>query len=187
MGAAARNIPQLRIKPENFWTNDRVEQLKAFWDEDLTGGAIAEKLGGGISRNSVLGKAHKLNLPPRRGSARKEEPPRKRANNPLGARADRKKFASDIAELRKLKNEPVPLTDESGARLTILTAKADQCRWIAGDAAQGEICGHGVKPGASCCPHHAARARVAGTAKLAPGAKPTVWQLPGAFGRTHAL
>ncbi len=44
------------------WTNERVEQLRHLWNEGLTASQIARELGGGVSRNAVIGKAHRLGL-----------------------------------------------------------------------------------------------------------------------------
>ena len=43
------------------WTDDRVEILKKLWSEGLSASQIAAELGG-ISRNSVIGKVHRLGL-----------------------------------------------------------------------------------------------------------------------------
>src|SRR5688500_4507472 len=44
------------------WTDERIEQLKQLWEKGLTASQIADKLAGGISRNAVIGKAHRLGL-----------------------------------------------------------------------------------------------------------------------------
>lgn len=68
------------------WTPERVQLLRELWD-DLTISArqIAEILGSGISRNAVLGKAHRLKLadrphvrPPKPAGARKKKTTRVR-------------------------------------------------------------------------------------------------------------
>ena len=43
------------------WTEEKVEKLKELWGKDKTASQIAEIIGG-ISRNAVIGKAHRLNL-----------------------------------------------------------------------------------------------------------------------------
>jgi GcrA cell cycle regulator len=43
------------------WTDERIERLKAMWTEGKTASQIAEELGG-VSRNAVIGKAHRLGL-----------------------------------------------------------------------------------------------------------------------------
>ena len=43
------------------WTEEKVEKLKELWGKGSTASQIAEILGG-ISRNAVIGKAHRLNL-----------------------------------------------------------------------------------------------------------------------------
>jgi GcrA cell cycle regulator len=43
------------------WTEEKVEKLKQLWGKGSTASQIAEIIGG-ISRNAVIGKAHRLNL-----------------------------------------------------------------------------------------------------------------------------
>ena len=43
------------------WTPERVEILTRLWAEGLSARQIASKLGG-VTRNAVIGKAHRLNL-----------------------------------------------------------------------------------------------------------------------------
>ncbi|MFM9852344.1 MAG: GcrA family cell cycle regulator [Sphingomonadaceae bacterium] len=43
------------------WTDERIEQLKSMWQKGMTASQIAEELGG-VSRNAVIGKAHRLEL-----------------------------------------------------------------------------------------------------------------------------
>ena len=43
------------------WTDDRVELLKKLWGEGQSASQIAKELGG-VTRNAVIGKAHRLNL-----------------------------------------------------------------------------------------------------------------------------
>lgn len=43
------------------WTDERIETLRKMWDSGMTATQIAEELGG-VSRNAVIGKAHRLGL-----------------------------------------------------------------------------------------------------------------------------
>jgi len=43
------------------WTDERIERLRAMWTEGKTASQIADELGG-VSRNAVIGKAHRLGL-----------------------------------------------------------------------------------------------------------------------------
>jgi GcrA cell cycle regulator len=43
------------------WTEERIERLKAMWAQGATASQIADELGG-VSRNAVIGKAHRLGL-----------------------------------------------------------------------------------------------------------------------------
>ena len=46
------------------WTEERIATLKRMWETGMTATRIAEELGG-VSRNAVIGKAHRLGLPSR--------------------------------------------------------------------------------------------------------------------------
>jgi GcrA cell cycle regulator len=43
------------------WTDERIDRLKTMWENGLTASQIADELGG-VSRNAVIGKAHRLDL-----------------------------------------------------------------------------------------------------------------------------
>jgi GcrA cell cycle regulator len=44
------------------WTDERVELLKKLWNQGLSASQIAAELGGGVTRNAVIGKVHRLGL-----------------------------------------------------------------------------------------------------------------------------
>jgi GcrA cell cycle regulator len=44
------------------WTDERVETLKKLWMEGLSASQIATELAGGVTRNAVIGKVHRLKL-----------------------------------------------------------------------------------------------------------------------------
>jgi hypothetical protein len=56
------------------WTEDRVEQLKSLWTEGLSASQIARALGGGVTRNAVIGKVHRLGLAGRATPSRSDRP-----------------------------------------------------------------------------------------------------------------
>src|SRR3546814_14339579 len=43
------------------WTDERIDRLKEYWSKGMTASQIADELGG-VSRNAVIGKAHRLGL-----------------------------------------------------------------------------------------------------------------------------
>jgi GcrA cell cycle regulator len=43
------------------WTDERIDHLKQLWGQGMTASQIADELGG-VSRNAVIGKAHRLGL-----------------------------------------------------------------------------------------------------------------------------
>src|SRR3954471_17849588 len=44
------------------WTEERIERLTKLWTEGFSASQIAADLGGGLTRNAVLGKANRLGL-----------------------------------------------------------------------------------------------------------------------------
>lgn len=55
------------------WTEERIEALKSMWEAGRTASQIAEELGG-VSRNAVIGKAHRLGLQSRPSPVKPNEP-----------------------------------------------------------------------------------------------------------------
>ena len=60
------------------WTEERIERLKAMWTKGATASQIAEELGG-VSRNAVIGKAHRLGLESRPSPVKAGEEKEKKA------------------------------------------------------------------------------------------------------------
>ena len=54
------------------WTDERVETLKKMWADGQSASQIAKELGG-VTRNAVIGKVHRLGLSNRAGGAAAEE------------------------------------------------------------------------------------------------------------------
>ncbi len=69
------------------WTDERVETLKKMWGEGQSASQIAKELGG-VTRNAVIGKVHRLGLSNRVGAA--PEPAAKPKAEPAQKSADAK-------------------------------------------------------------------------------------------------
>ena len=65
------------------WTEDRVGALKKLWLEGQSASQIAKQLGGGVTRNAVIGKVHRLGLS---GRATPSQPARTTFKAPRPAR-----------------------------------------------------------------------------------------------------
>ena len=88
------------------WTEERIERLKKMWHDGATASQIADELGG-VSRNAVIGKAHRLGLeqrpsPVKPGEEKEAKKPAAAAPAPpaptpakAGAKADAPKVADD--------------------------------------------------------------------------------------------
>ena len=75
------------------WTDERIERLKAMWTQGSTASQIADELGG-VSRNAVIGKAHRLGLearpsPVKPGEEKEHRAPAAAAPPPKAAPAER--------------------------------------------------------------------------------------------------
>jgi GcrA cell cycle regulator len=63
------------------WTDERIDRLKSMWEKGLTASQIADELGG-VSRNAVIGKAHRLGLKSRPSPVKANEGEAKPAPKP---------------------------------------------------------------------------------------------------------
>lgn len=71
------------------WTDERIEKLTKMWEGGATASQIADELGG-VSRNAVIGKAHRLGLKARPSPVKANEKPvrpsvPKKAKSPVDA------------------------------------------------------------------------------------------------------
>lgn len=72
------------------WTDERIEQLKQLWSKGMTASQIADELGG-VSRNAVIGKAHRLDLQSRPSPVKPNEP------EPVKTRGKQRQVEPDLA------------------------------------------------------------------------------------------
>ncbi len=65
------------------WDDQKVEKLRIYWNKGYTASEIAKRLGESVTRNSVIGKAHRLKLAARAPSKQSENPEKQdTASNP---------------------------------------------------------------------------------------------------------
>src|SRR5205085_3393328 len=70
------------------WTEERIERLKKMWHDGATASQIADELGG-VSRNAVIGKAHRLGLEQRPSPVKAGEEKETKKPAPAAAAAPR--------------------------------------------------------------------------------------------------
>ena len=124
------------------WSDDRVEVLKKLWGEGKTAAEIAKELGEGVTRNAVIGKAHRLKLSSR--------------VSPIQQNAKKIKANSEpsMAPRRPARKVPIYL----GKELKMEELRDRMCRWPNGDP-QGDdfsFCGCEAHDGLPYCDNHAA-------------------------------
>lgn len=148
------------------WTEDRVEVLKKLWAEGHSASQIAKELGG-VTRNAVIGKVHRLGLSGRATPSRPvKRPPRlarpKPRLQPDGTVVTPKArpAAALDAPLRTAEKAamvaalpPQKLAD--GEAATILTLRDSMCKWPIGDPADPKFafCGRKAASGPYCSEH----------------------------------
>jgi len=93
------------------WTEERIERLKKMWHEGATASQIADELGG-VSRNAVIGKAHRLGLEQRPSPVKpgEEKETRKPAPAPAAAAPAKPKAEPEPAHAAA----PAPAPSPSG-------------------------------------------------------------------------
>lgn len=117
------------------WTEERIEKLSKLWDEGLSASQIAKKLGEGVTRNAVIGKAHRLGL--------------KARPSPVKSQKDKGKA-------------PVKRTAKKAEKqiITLLDLTDRMCKWPKGHPGDPDFqfCGKNAEPGMPYCAKHCAEA-----------------------------
>ena len=121
------------------WTEDRVGALKKLWLEGQSASQIAKQLGGGVTRNAVIGKVHRLGLS---GRAAPSQPAR------ATFRPSRPRPAAPPTQA------PSAMPDLPGTA-TVMTLGAHMCKWPIGDPSSTEFsfCGRRASEGVYCVEH----------------------------------
>ena len=165
------------------WTDDRVETLKRMWGEGASASTIAKELGG-VTRNAVIGKVHRLGLSNRvvGGTAEQAAPAAAAAPpaveprpdpRPIPATHSAEPIATPIRGRIIPAGQPLPPqpsaneispealasvreVEKGSARLTLMELTERTCKWPIGDPATEDFwfCGLGVQPGKPYCEAH---------------------------------
>lgn len=160
------------------WTDERVETLKRMWGEGQSASQIAKELGG-VTRNAVIGKVHRLGLSNRAAAPTKPEPkpaakPAPKAEAPAPAPEPEAKPAPSPARRAIIPaGQPLPpqpsaneIPAESLAKASEVEKKARKislmeltertCKWPIGDPATDDFyfCGLPAQQGKPYCEAH---------------------------------
>jgi GcrA cell cycle regulator len=147
------------------WNDERVELLKRLWTEGLSASQIASRLGG-VTRNAVIGKVHRLGLSGRATSTRSVAPRPRRMHAPRQHRSPtvmygtRGNVALKPTFHEEIEPEPAPVEElfiPPAERATILSLKEAMCRWPVGDPGAEDFyfCGRKTSGSHPYCEHHA--------------------------------
>jgi GcrA cell cycle regulator len=154
------------------WTDERVESLKKLWAEGLSASQIAAQIGG-VTRNAVIGKVHRLGLSGRTkagSSAPRSVRPKVRTAGHVarpsvqalvfGANALKPGALAEVeAQPQRSLAPAIPFpAPPSESRIGILGLNEKTCRWPEGDPASSEFrfCGAAASMGQPYCPYHCA-------------------------------
>lgn len=135
------------------WTEDRVGALTKLWLEGQSASQIAKQLGGGVTRNAVIGKVHRLGLS---GRATPSQPARTTLRTPRPPRPVQQPSAPRRIEAAHPRpSAPAPVTPELPGTATVLTLGAHMCKWPIGDpTSRGfTFCGRRSIEGVYCVEH----------------------------------
>lgn len=152
-----------------LWTDERVELLKKLWNDGLSASQIAAEFGG-ITRNAVIGKVHRLGLSGRAkspsSSVSRPRKARQAVAYPRPARPHATRGNTALASHAlpfvdmEPEAEPEPeLIDNiipMGQRCTILQLTEATCHWPVGDPASPDFffCGGKALTGMPYCGYH---------------------------------
>jgi GcrA cell cycle regulator len=142
------------------WTDERVELLKKLWQDGLSASQIAAELGG-VTRNAVIGKVHRLGLSGRGQPTSSIK--RQRRTHSTGVRRVRQMITVGNLALRV---DQLPEADARPRRdvvvpiarkLSIFQLTEKTCKWPIGDPGQEDFyfCGHDSLDNLPYCEYHA--------------------------------
>ncbi len=142
------------------WTDERVAILSKLWADGLSASQIAAELGG-VTRNAVIGKVHRLGLsgrakPTSSGIKRVKRAPRSGSYNsrPRSSRSLATAKSGNLNAVPRIAVEDMVAPESKKLDLVDLTEKT--CRWPHGDPATDDFhfCGHSTKDEAPYCEYH---------------------------------
>jgi len=152
------------------WTEERVALLRRLWEDGQSASKIAAQLGG-VTRNAVIGKVHRLGLAGRVKSgedapivALKPAEPEKpaivaAAPEPAVVVSHRPapEFPQAAAPVPVAASASEPAAIAVSKRVTIMDLRESMCRWPLGDPTTPEFrfCGARSITGLPYCTHHA--------------------------------
>lgn len=160
------------------WTDERVETLKKLWLDGLSASQIAKQLGG-VTRNAVIGKVHRLGLSGRAAPSKPARPtfkapraPRPAVAPPSAPRRIAEPSAASAAAA-PVPTSPARYIDEAPGSATVLTLGAHMCKWPIGDpATEGfTFCGRRSADGPYCTEHAQVAYQPAQTKKRTSGSE----------------
>ena len=140
------------------WTDERVTTLKKLWLDGLSASQIAKQLGG-VTRNAVIGKVHRLGLSgraapsqPARATFRPSRP--RPAAQPTQAPSAPRRIEAVQPRAVSAPSVPAPMPDLPGTA-TVMTLGAHMCKWPIGDPSSDEFsfCGRRSSEGVYCVEH----------------------------------
>jgi GcrA cell cycle regulator len=144
------------------WTEERVELLRRLWLEGMSASRIAAELGG-ITRNAVIGKIHRLGLSGRgqpTSSIKRQRKPRlsqpvRRPRRPMTIGNTALKEELDAPPVAVARPDPVVVP--IAKKLTIEKLTERTCKWPIGHPGEEDFhfCGHDSLEGLPYCRYHA--------------------------------
>jgi GcrA cell cycle regulator len=136
------------------WSEDVIAKLRTLWAEGLSTAEIGRRLN--ISKNAVVGKAHRLNLPPRPSPIRRGDGASPRPTAP------RRTLGPTLPPLAASLAAPPPPTLRPITSPPKNSLRATPCCWPIGEPGKPSFhfCNAGSVPGKPYCEDHAAVAYV---------------------------
>jgi GcrA cell cycle regulator len=146
----------VRVEIAMGWTDERVETLKKLWLDGLSASQIAKQLGG-VTRNAVIGKVHRLGLSGRAAPSHPSRPAFKapRPPRPISMPAPRARSLEPRPHAVPAAR-PAPFVELPGTA-TVLTLGAHMCKWPIGDPSSSDFtfCGRRAGDEGPYCVDHA--------------------------------
>ena len=144
------------------WTEEKVKKLKEYWKKGYSTGEIGRMIG--VSKNAVVGKAHRLGLDSRPSPIKPEKSVKniKTAKTKVKETKAPEKGKAKPGDKEKAKEEPKKEKVVRTDGISLLELNKSSCRWPQGDPKEKNFsfCGRPCVEGRPYCAEHVREAYV---------------------------
>lgn len=149
----------------SFWTTEKDGELAAMWKDGLSAAVIARRFGEGLTRNSIIGRCHRvpwiMALRNKRRPMRTDAPPKAPRSKPIATAPEPPGPVEAIFPVLPEESLSTPLSGVPTGLISIMELTEHTCRWPIGEVFASDFgyCGAWKGAAGPYCTEHGKRAK----------------------------